>query len=81
MDNGLTETQGAEMVTHLAFYADWPGAFSTLSVVKDVLEKRPHQHVLGVFCFPGQTGKNRSLRREWEIPQFNRREISQGCEA
>ena len=81
MDNGLTETQGAEMVTHLAYSADWPGAFSTLSVVKDVLEKRPHQRVLGVFCFPGRTGKNRSLRREWEIPQFNRREISQGCEA
>ena len=28
MDNGLTPTQAAEVVTHLAFYAGWPNAFS-----------------------------------------------------
>jgi 4-carboxymuconolactone decarboxylase len=42
MDNGLTQVQAAEVVTHLAFYAGWPNAFSALSVVKDVFEKRPH---------------------------------------
>ena len=42
MDNGLTQTQAAEMVTHLAFYAGWPNAFSALPVLKDVFEKRPH---------------------------------------
>jgi 4-carboxymuconolactone decarboxylase len=42
MDNGLTQTQAAEMVTHLAFYAGWPNAFSALPVVKEVFEKRPH---------------------------------------
>jgi len=42
MDNGLTEVQAAEVVTHLAFYAGWPNAFSALPVVKDVFEKRPH---------------------------------------
>jgi 4-carboxymuconolactone decarboxylase len=42
MDNGLTQTQAAEVVTHLAFYAGWPNAFSALPVVKDVFEKRPH---------------------------------------
>src|SRR5216683_2369182 len=41
MDNGLTQTQAAEMVTHLAFYAGWPNAFSALPVLKDVFEKRP----------------------------------------
>src|SRR5437868_5862291 len=41
MDNGLTQTQAAETVTHLAFYAGWPNAFSALPVVKDVFEKRP----------------------------------------
>src|SRR6266487_5137454 len=30
MDNGLTQEQAAEMVTHLAFYAGWPNAFSAL---------------------------------------------------
>jgi 4-carboxymuconolactone decarboxylase len=42
MDNGLTKVQAAEVVTHLAFYAGWPNAFSALPVVKDVFEKRPH---------------------------------------
>jgi 4-carboxymuconolactone decarboxylase len=42
MDNGLTQEQAAEVVTHLAFYAGWPNAFSALPVVKEVFEKRPH---------------------------------------
>ena len=42
MDNGLTQTQAAEMITQLAFYAGWPNAFSALPVMKDVFEKRPH---------------------------------------
>jgi 4-carboxymuconolactone decarboxylase len=41
MDNGLTQPQAAEVVTHLAFYAGWPNAFSALPVAKDVFEKRP----------------------------------------
>jgi 4-carboxymuconolactone decarboxylase len=40
MDNGLTQEQVAEVLTHLAFYAGWPNAFSALPVVKDVFEKR-----------------------------------------
>ena len=42
MDNGLTQEQAGEVVTHLAFYAGWPNAFSALPVFKDVIEKRPH---------------------------------------
>src|SRR5438270_4608618 len=42
MDNGLTQTQAAEVVTQLAFYAGWPNAFSALPLVKDAFEKRPH---------------------------------------
>ena len=40
MDNGLTQLQAAEVITHLAFYAGWPNAFSALPVAKDVFEKR-----------------------------------------
>ena len=40
MDNGLTQEQAAEVVTHLAFYAGWPNAMSALQVVKDVFAKR-----------------------------------------
>ena len=40
MDNGLTKEQASEVVTHLAFYAGWPNAFSALPIVKEVFEKR-----------------------------------------
>jgi 4-carboxymuconolactone decarboxylase len=42
MDNGLTQPQAAEVITHLAFYVGWPNAMSALPVAKDVFEKRPH---------------------------------------
>ena len=41
MDNGLTQAQAAEAITHLAFYVGWPNTFSTLPVAKEVFEKRP----------------------------------------
>jgi 4-carboxymuconolactone decarboxylase len=37
MDNGLTQPQASEVVTHVAFYAGWPNAFSALPVVKGSL--------------------------------------------
>jgi len=40
MDNGLTQRQASEVLTHLAFYAGWPNVFSALPVVKEVFEKR-----------------------------------------
>jgi len=42
MDNGLTQTQAAEAITHLVFYVGWPNVFSSLPVAKDVFERRPH---------------------------------------
>jgi 4-carboxymuconolactone decarboxylase len=40
MDNGLTQAQAAEVLTHLAFYVGWPNVFSALPVAKDVFGKR-----------------------------------------
>jgi 4-carboxymuconolactone decarboxylase len=40
MDNGLTQDEAAEVLTHLAFYVGWPNVFSALPVAKDVFEKR-----------------------------------------
>jgi 4-carboxymuconolactone decarboxylase len=40
MNNGLTHTQAGEMVTHLAFYAGWPNAFTAAPIVKTAFEKR-----------------------------------------
>ncbi|HEV3409076.1 MAG TPA: carboxymuconolactone decarboxylase family protein [Chthoniobacterales bacterium] len=41
MDNGLTQPEAGEVITHLAFYSGWPNAFSALPIAKDVFEKRP----------------------------------------
>jgi 4-carboxymuconolactone decarboxylase len=35
-DNGLTETELKEAITHLAFYAGWPHAMSAMGVAKQV---------------------------------------------
>jgi 4-carboxymuconolactone decarboxylase len=40
MDSGLTRAQAAEAVTHLAFYAGWPNAFSAVPAMKGVFEGR-----------------------------------------
>ena len=40
IDNGLTQAQAAEVITHLAFYVGWPNAFSALPVAKEVFDKR-----------------------------------------
>lgn len=34
--NGVTKTEMAEILTHLAFYAGWPNAWAAFRVVKDV---------------------------------------------
>jgi 4-carboxymuconolactone decarboxylase len=41
MDNGLTQAQAAEVITHLAFYVGWPNVFSAMPVAKEVFQKRP----------------------------------------
>jgi len=43
MDNGLTQSQAAEALTQLAFYAGWPNVFSAMPVAKEVFEKRGRQ--------------------------------------
>ena len=35
-DNGATEDELTEVITHLAFYAGWPKAFSAMTVAKQV---------------------------------------------
>lgn len=35
--NGITSTEMAEVITHLAFYAGWPSAVSAAQIADDVL--------------------------------------------
>jgi len=39
-DNGLTETELKEVLTHLAFYAGWPKAMSAIAVAKRVFSEQ-----------------------------------------
>ena len=38
-ENGLSETELAEVITHLAFYAGWPRAISAIRVAREVFSK------------------------------------------
>lgn len=39
-ENGLTEEQVVETITHLAFYAGWPSAVTAVTVAKEVFAKK-----------------------------------------
>jgi 4-carboxymuconolactone decarboxylase len=38
--NGVTEQELAEVMTHLAFYAGWPSALTAVTVAREVFEKK-----------------------------------------
>ena len=38
-ENGLSETELAEVIIHLAFYAGWPRAMSAIKVARDVFKR------------------------------------------
>ena len=40
LDNGIKPSEISGVITHLAFYAGWPNAVSTLGVAREVLESR-----------------------------------------
>jgi len=39
-DNGVTQAEVVEVITHLAFYAGWPSAVTAIAVAKDVFQKQ-----------------------------------------
>jgi 4-carboxymuconolactone decarboxylase len=40
MDNGLTQSEASEVLSHVAFYAGWPRAMSAVPVLKQAFESR-----------------------------------------
>ena len=38
-ENGVTETEIIEAITHLAFYSGWPKAMSAITIAKEVFGK------------------------------------------
>jgi 4-carboxymuconolactone decarboxylase len=39
-NNGVTQDEVVESITHLAFYAGWPSAITAITVAKDVFERK-----------------------------------------
>ena len=39
-DNGVTQEELIESITHLAFYAGWPSGVTAISVAKEVFQKK-----------------------------------------
>jgi 4-carboxymuconolactone decarboxylase len=39
-DNGVTQEEVIETITHLAFYAGWPSAVSAVAVAREVFQKK-----------------------------------------
>lgn len=46
-ENGLTEEELIEVLTHLAFYAGWPRAASAIQVAKNVFEENTERRDKG----------------------------------
>jgi 4-carboxymuconolactone decarboxylase len=40
LDNGLTQNELVELMTHLAFYSGWPNAMSALLIAKEVFHQQ-----------------------------------------
>ena len=39
-ENGVTQEELVETITHLAFYCGWPNAINALNVAKEVFDKK-----------------------------------------
>jgi 4-carboxymuconolactone decarboxylase len=39
-ENGLTEAELVEAITHLAFYSGWPNAVTAITIAKEVFQKK-----------------------------------------
>ena len=43
LNNGLTQTEASEAISHLAYYGGWPNAFSAAAIARTVFEQRHAQ--------------------------------------
>ena len=56
-NNGITRTEAAEIITHIAFYAGWPKAWAAFNLAKEVW----NEFALLAFEIPGENTSN-----EWQ---------------
>jgi 4-carboxymuconolactone decarboxylase len=53
--NGVTRTEMAEILTHIAFYAGWPNAWAAFRMAKEVYEEDGVQETHGGFFGMGES--------------------------
>lgn len=56
--NGVTKTEMAEILTHLAFYAGWPNAWAAFRMAKEVYKNGSSQEEHGGFFGIGEPNVN-----------------------
>ena len=56
--NGVTKTEMAEILTHLAFYAGWPNAWAAFKMAKEVYKDDNHEENHGGFFGLGKPNVN-----------------------
>ena len=39
-DNGVTQEEVVEAITHLAFYAGWPNAVAAVGIAREVFQRK-----------------------------------------
>ena len=39
LNNGLTQAEASEAISHLAYYGGWPNAFSAAAIARNVFEQ------------------------------------------
>lgn len=57
-NNGITKTEMAEILTHLAFYAGWPNAWAAFRMAKEVYTDDEEQEEHGGFFGMGEPNVN-----------------------
>lgn len=53
-NNGVTRTEMAEILTHIAFYAGWPNAWAAFRMAKEVYQDDPEKEEHGGFFGQGE---------------------------
>ena len=75
--NGVTRTEMAEMLTHVAFYAGWPNAWAAFRMAKEVYADDGGQEAHGGFFGMGEKGKALRYLSEVEALDNNHQGIQQ----
>ena len=59
--NGVTKSEMAEILTHIAFYAGWPNAWAAFNMAKEVYADEAAEATAGSSAWASRTRRSRSI--------------------